>query len=460
MEKLCSLINTYLMEEMDYSALALSEYVYRREKTNATTMLLLKAMYKLSYYERCIETIELNSAMMRIHEARIIYHRCKFLVGKKSKGLLMDAECDEKMVKYPAAEISKKSVRLLFEGLTKEDVKQKEILLEAYRCDNRNLEALLRMKNESLISKKELLVLIDECKDDLMRGIYLEIFYPSFEPDFCFLPFYSPWYGFKLAKQYYKKRKDMLLFNLGVSMVRLYPNSEHSFISLGLFFLMSSNYPEARRCFYKAVQINNKYGRGWLYLGMAYSGMKECESSIACLNIAYKTMIGSYKPSFYLATEYHRMNNFERASFFYKHALGINPSVQVQEKYISLLIYYEYYPEALSYLAAQKNSLLGLLRVYCNLFLGKVTEAQKHLSTCQIDWRYHATAGFIDHLLNNLDSAADNYNKALLKAHVNLIEELLGLAVENMTCKQNNNVYDYATDLFDNMIPKYSFEVI
>ncbi|KAG5859998.1 hypothetical protein KMI_03g04460 [Encephalitozoon hellem] len=460
MERLCSLISAYLMEEMDCSALALSEHVYREKKTNATIMLLLKSMYKLSCYERCIETIELNSSVMKIHEARVIYYRCKSLTGKKSKGLLASSGCDEELERYPPAEISRRSVRLLFEGLTKEDVKKKEILLEAYRSDNNNLEALLRMKNDCLINKKELLLLIDECKDKHMQDVYMEIFYPCFEPDFYFLPFYSPWYGVKLARQYYKSGKDMLLFNLGASMVRLYPNSEFSFVALGLFFLMSSNYSEARRCFYKAVQINNEYGRGWLYLGMAYSGMKECESSITCLNIAYKTMIGSYKPAFYLAKEYHRMNNFERASFFYKHALGINPSVQVQERYISLLIYYEYYPEALSYLAAQKNSLLGLLRVYCNLFLGKVAEAQKHLSSCQADWRYYATAGFIDHLLNNLDSAADNYNKALLKTHVNLVEELLGLAIENMTCKQNNNVYDYATDLFDNMMPKYSFETI
>ncbi|ADM11614.1 putative cyclosome/anaphase-promoting complex protein [Encephalitozoon intestinalis ATCC 50506] len=460
MERLCSLISAYLIEEMDHSALALSEYVYRRKETDEIIMLLLKSMYRLSYHERCIETIELNSSVMRIHEARVIYYRCKFLTGKKSKDLPTGVECDKEIKGYPPAEISKKSIRLLFEGLTKEDVKKKEILLEAYRCDNNNLEALLRMKNDSLVNNKEFLMLIDECKDKVMKEVYMEVFYPCFEPDFHFLPFYSPWHGVNLAKKYYRSGKDILLFNLGVSMVRLYPNSEHSFAALGLFFLMSLNYPEARRCFYKAAQINNEYGRGWLYLGMAYSGMKECESSITCLKIAHKAMIGSYKPSFYLAIEYHRMNNFERASFFYKHALGINPSVQVQERYISLLIYYEYYPEALSYLAAQKNNLLGLLRVYCNLFLGKVTEAQKHLSVCKVDWRYYATAGFIDHLLNNLDSAADNYSKALLKTHVNLVEELLGLAVENMTCKQTNNVYDYATDLFDNMMPKYSFETI
>lgn len=243
-------------------------------------------------------------------------------------------------------------------------------------------------------------------------------------------------------------------------MFKLYPNSEFSFLTLGLSFLLSSNYSEARRCFYKAVQINNRYGRGWLYLGMAYSGMKECESSISCLNMSQKTMIGSYKPSFYLAVEYHRINNFERASFFYKQALRMSPGIEVQERYIALLIYYEYYTEALSYLATQKSNLLGLLRVYCNLFLGKVNEAQKHLSACHPDWRYYATAGFIDHLMNKLDSAADNYSKALLKTHVNLIEELLGLTVENMSCKQSNNVYDYATDLFDNMTPKYSFEIV
>lgn len=460
MQKLFSLAGAYLAEEMNLSALALSEYIYRREKRRTALVLLLRSLYRLSCYERCIETIELNGSAMRMHEVRVIYHKSRSAVGRKSKAPLEGFECDEEVEEYVPVEISRRSIGLLFEAMTKEDTQRREMLLSAYRCDTHNLEALLRMKNESLISRRELVGLIDECVEEPMRKVYGEVFYPCFEPDLCLLPFYSPWYGLQLGKRYYKDRKDTLLFNLGVSMVKLYPSSEVSFATLGLFFLMSSNYAEARRCFYKAVQINAEYGRGWMLLGMAYSGMKECESSITCLNMAHKMMVGSYKPSFYLAVEYHRMNNFERASFFYKQALAITPSITVQERYISLLIYYEYYPEAQSYLAAQKTGLLGLLRVYCSLFLGKVADAQKYLAVCQPDWRYYATAGFIDHLMNKLDSAADNYSKALLKTHVNLVEELLGLAVENMACKQTNNVYDYATDLFDNVTPKYSFEVI
>lgn len=459
MEKLYSLANTYLQEEMCCSSLALSEYVYRKNKTSEGLLLLLKSLCKLSYYERCIEIIELDSSITKLHDARIIYYKCKSLVQKETRNIAISAG-SEKAVEYTTLPINQKSVELFFKGLTKEDIKRKEILLEAYECDYHNLEALLRMKGEDLISKKELVKLIEKCEDEHIGMVYMEILYPNFEVDFYFLPFYSPCYGLALGKQHYRFKRSLPLFNLGVAMFKLYPNSEFSFAALGLFFLLSANYSEARRCFYRSVQINSKYGRGWLYLGIAYSGMKECESSISCLNIAHKLMIGSFKPSFYLAVEYHRMNNFERASFFYKQALKMNPSIQVQEKYISLLIYYEYYTEALSYLAAQKNDLLGFLRVYCNLFLGKVSEAQKCLSKCPIDWRYYATAGFIDHLMNKLDSAADNYNKALLKTHVNLIEELLGLAVENMTCKQSNNVYDYATDLFDSMTPKYSFEVV
>lgn len=459
MEKLYSLVNTYLMEEMNHSSLLLSEYIYRKNKTTTALVLLLKSMYRSSYYERCVETIELNEFITKIHGTRVIYYKCKSMMENRTKNIAMSADVEE-VEEHPTFSIKKRSVELFFESLTKEDIRRKEILLQAYSCDYHNLEALVRMSAEDLVSEMELLRLIEDCSDKYIKEVYMDIFRPRFELDLYCLSFYSPWYGIFLAKQHYRDKKHLLLFNLGVSMLKLYPNSEYSFVTLGLFFMLSANYSEARRCFYKVVQINAKYGRGWLYLGMAYSGMKECESGISCLNMANKLMIGSFKPSFYLAVEYHRMNNFERASFFYKQALGMGPSSQVQERYISLLIYYEYYTEALSYLAAQKNESLSLLRVYCNLFLGKIAEAQKHLSMCPTDWRYYATAGFIDHLMNKLDSAADNYNKALLKSHVNLVEELLGLAVENMTCKQSNNVYDYATDLFDSMTLKYSFEVI
>lgn len=455
MERLYSLANAFLDKDMLYASLALSEYMYRRDRAEAALVLLLKSMCSLGYHERCIEVIEANSSITRIHDVRVIYYKCKSLVEKTARCISISTD-SENMEMHSAASISQKSIELFFKALTREDVKRREMLLEAYGCDHHNLEALLRMKSEDLISKRDLLKLVESCGDEQLREVYAEIFRCAEDCE----PFYSPWRGLSFAKQHYKNRKSLPLFNLGVSMFKQYPNSEFSFAVLGLFFLLSLNFAEARRCFYKAVQINSKYGRGWLYLGIAYSGMKECESSISCLNMAHKLMIGSFKPSFYLAVEYHRMNNFERASFFYKQALKISPAIQVQERYISLLIYYEYYTEALSYLAAQKDNLLGFLRVYCNLFLGKVSEAQKHLAKCPTDWRYYATAGFIDHLMNKLDSAADNYNRALLKTHVNLIEELLGLAVENMACKQTNNVYDYATDLFDNMTSKYCFEVI
>lgn len=459
MEKLYSLIETYLHSGMDHSALVLSEYVYRREGTETALVLLFKSMYRLRYYERCVEMVEGEGSMAEIHDVRIIYYKCKSLVERRTKNIAVSTE-SRRVAGHPLFPIRQKSIELLFNGLTKEDIRRKEMLLEAYACDHHNLEALLRMRSEDLGSKREVLRLVEGCEDEQMREVYMEIFCPGLETGLYLPSFYSPWYGLVLGKQYYRDKKSLPLFNLGVCMFRLYPSSELSFVTLGLFFLLSSNYTEARRCFYKAVQINSRYGRGWLYLGIAYSGMKECESSVSCLNMAHKLMVGSFKPSFYLAVEYHRMNNFERASFFYKQALKMDPSILVQERYISLLIYYEYYTEALSYLAAQKNSLLGLLRVYCHLFLGKVSEAQKHLSACPTDWRYYATAGFIDHLMNRLDSAADNYNKALLKTHVNLVEELLGLAVENMARKQSNNVYDYATDLFDTMTQKYSFDIV
>ncbi|TBU18530.1 hypothetical protein CWI42_060120 [Ordospora colligata] len=476
--KLYSLVNSYLNEEMHCSALALSEYIYTRDKSDIALIMLLRSLYAMCCYERCMEIIELNDSLMKYSHVKIIYYKCKYSTKKKNteygqigKGIveneIEDKKCNEMheslnnpLVKYSTEHISKTSVCLLFEGLTKDDVRRKEILLEAYRNDSYNIEALIRMKNEGIIDKKELNYLVDQCNDLFIRDVYKAIFYPYFEPDFYSLAFYSPWYGLKEAKRYYKSGKETLLFNLGICMVKKYPGSEFSFISLGLFFLMTQNYQEARRCFYKAVQINSEYGRGWMYLGMAYSGMKECESSISCLKIAHKKMIGSYKPSLYLAVEYHRMNNFERASVFYKQALKINPVIQVQERYIALLIYYEYYAEALEHLHAQSNNVLDLLRVYCNLFLGKVNEAQKHLLACKTDWKYYATAGFIDHLTNKLESAASNYNKALLKNHISLIEELLGLAVENIACKQNNNVYDYASDLFDCITPKCSFEIV
>jgi anaphase-promoting complex subunit 6 len=460
MRKLYSLIASYLQEELHWSSLLLSEYVYRTDKSITASVLLLRSLYGLSLYDRCVEIIERNTELARIREVRTIYYKSKSRASNSTRCIALGPAGEEKIECQEPVNIRHGSIELYWEALTKEDSRRRDMLVEAYASDTYNLEALATLKREGLMSRKELEKLIETCEDKDMVSVYERVFNPVFDVDFYFLPFYCPWSGLLLARRYYGEKKSMELFNLGISMYRLYPTSEHSFASLGLHFLLEENFGEARRCFYRAVQINDKFGTGWLYLGIAYAGMKEGENCISCLNVAIKLMIGSFKPAFYLALQYHRMNNFERASYFYKQALRLNPAMQVQEKYISLLIYYEYYAEALSYLATQKSSVLGLLRVYCNLFLGKVAEAQKHLMSCATDWRYYATAGFIDHLMNRLDSAADNYNKALLRSHVNVVDELLGLAVENITCKQDNNVYDYASDLFNNITSSYSFDVV
>jgi anaphase-promoting complex subunit 6 len=460
MKKLYSLISSYLEEELYWSSLALSEYVYRTDKSVAASMQLLRSMYKLSLHDRCVETIERNPELARVCEIRIIYHKSKSRASNKTRGMELGPVSGEKIESHEPIGIKHRSIELYWEALTKEENKRRDMLVEAYVCDTCNMEALGMLKMEGLISGRELGKLIESCEDKEVAAVYGDVFNPVFEVDFYFLSFYCPWNGLLLAQRYYKDRKGLELFNLGISMYRLYPGSEYSFASLGLYFMLEASFGEARRCFYRAVQINSKFGTGWLYLGIAYAGMKEGENCISCLNVAVKLMMGSFKPAFYLALQYHKMNNFERASHFYKQALRLDPTVQVQERYISLLIYYEYYAEALSYLATQRSPALGLLRVYCNLFLGKVAEAQKHLSSCEADWRYYATAGFIDHLMNKLDSAADNYNKALLRSHVGIVDELLGLAVENITCKQDNNVYDYASDLFNNITSAHSFDVI
>lgn len=126
-------------------------------------------------------------------------------------------------------------------------------------------------------------------------------------------------------------------------------------------------------------------------------------------------------------------------------------------RYATLLIYYEYYGDALKLLSKIVNiseyyQIYNLLVKFAFLFTGDLDRAEIFLEKCEKNWRYLANKGFIKHLRFNIEDAANIYTDALVQHGRSwIIKDLLKLTVEMEEKRAENAIYEYANDLFDSM---------
>lgn len=496
-----------LENDLNWSSILLSEHLYRSSKHNETLLILLKGLYKINCDTRIVKLIEDNGHLMDDSGLKILYYKAKYRLGDKERARVMDStisklisdtrSSSDKKTKFSgtsenifntgngdkalivetntadlecSVEIKSKSIELFFEAMTKPDVIKKKLLIESFESDNQNLESLFYLLKDDLITKKELKRILEKTSEAIKQiffdiffgfeGCKMENLFTAYRSCFYELPFYNPFYIFTYSKDLYHKGKKQLLFNLSFASLKLYPNSIYTYLSLGLYFLLLNDFSEAKKCLLKGAEIE-KNGYLFLYLGICYSGLRECENAVSCFNLSHRILIGSWKPVYYLACEHQKMTNYDRATYYFKEGLKLERNAKIQEKYVSLLVFCEYYEEALSYLASQNNPKHFLLRVYCLLFKGKINDSKIFLNQCEKDWKYYATAAYIEHLLNNLEKAADLYSRSLLIHNETIIEDLMSLVIENQASKTENDVYKYCTELFDNLFSKFvEFDVV
>ncbi|KAK6089626.1 hypothetical protein P3W45_001392 [Vairimorpha bombi] len=285
--------------------------------------------------------------------------------------------------------INKESVELLFISLTKKDILRKDLLIQAFQIDPNNLECLYYLIKEDLVQEKEVRTLLEDCH---LKNVYLEIFYPV-------------------------------------------------------------NYEEAKRILLKCLDFDKSDGHVYLYLGISYSRLRECEKSLICFNISNKKMVCTWKTYYYLSCEYQKMTNFDKARLYYKEGLSIDRNIKIQEGFVSLLIFCEDYKEALSYISSiirskesEKSNNIYLLKCYCHLFLGNINESNNALYMCEKDYKYYCTKGYIEHLTNNVEKACDFYNKSLLLNNSQVVEDLMSCAIRR---NKENDVYNLCTEIFE-----------
>lgn len=308
----------------------------------------------------------------------------------------------------------------------------------------------------------------------------------------------------------YKNRQLDELFRAAVRNVEHFPESEFSYEALGLYYLAKERYREARGCFLKTVEINKYFGMGHLYCGIIQSILRETEKAVPMLSTAYSIMDGSYLPAYFLAYEYQQMNNFSKAKYYYKNCVGTieadiaarsadtgadegpappagqeedsphpesadfcakksktgaagGPSrgagafagrcsraeAEIISSAVYCLINNEDYDLAMEYLDA--FGIRNLLRVYCLLFTGALEEAKDAIAGCKRDCFYHASRGYLLHLVDDFEGAVKEYEKCAAHRKIQVVENLMAMVLENMAGAESNHAFDYSNCLFDSL---------
>ncbi|KAG0418943.1 Anaphase-promoting complex subunit cut9 [Dictyocoela roeselum] len=449
-------------EEFYFSALAFLEHI------DGDIRLLIICLYRLGYTKKIIPLINRYPELLEIYEIKRIYlSLCKpsSLVFGKSQRTLPEVKD-----RLEIESLEKYLIGKLYIG-----EERKKLYSEAFVLDERNFEALMSLHREMLITEDEAHKLILNMKNKDLAVIYKSILYEggddfidisrSIGQNSAFsiskfstthfnsyslapeenLNFFSPFFGEKIGAKLLKENKKESLFRLGVYMVDSF-DSEISYLTLGYHYLVDNNFKEAKKCFYTALKRNENYSIAWLYLGISYSGLKECENAISSFSTAEKHMICSYKPSFYLAYEYHRMNNYEKAYINYENAIKIKNTPEIAYRYAVFLIYYEKFDLAYEMVIdLPYEEIKRLLLAFIYFYTDKLEKAKAILKGD--DWRTVAFKGFLYHLNNNYSRAIEMYSEVLVSHDCTVVKDLLAICGSNYTASPA----EYASDLFEAM---------
>lgn len=459
---MCDALETlgcYISEGFYWSALLLGEHLYDKEPSAKVLHIIVEAMFCLEFYERCIDVIESNDELQEYYEMCKIYlQSISRATGNKGRkptcSINVLIEKPKKRRRFSSSCISQESVIKFYESRCMEDPQKH--LVDSFLKDPRNLEALFFLKVNSLMNDQELVGILSQSNVRWCEEHFHTILFSKRSLRHKF----SPTSFLNAAKELYLQRNGVDLFALGIYMIQFYRGCEYSYLILGLYYLYKNNYEESKKCFYKALKINDRFGLGWICLGISYSGLKECINALECFTNAQQQMPGSSLPSLYLGFEYHKMNNLEQAEIWYRKSLSMKRSAIIVQRYSAFLISNEKYNEALELLSYMSSEIenrylrnqasINLLRCFCNLFTGKISHAQTYLSMCEHDWRYFATSGFIKHIQNKAEEASYDYHQALIRTrHNSVVEDLLNHAVDVMAGVEENTAFNYASDLFE-----------
>jgi len=344
MHKTFELACSYMDLEFYWSSLLIGQFT---SESLESYYIIIRSLHGLKFYKKIQNLIERSPHLLSYYEINIIYVKSGFettieptisILDQSAAGL--PASCtktastsnlphdnthSEPSKNSSGDAIKRKSLELFYKAKFKRSNLRKKYFIDSFTADTCNIESLIYLYKESLCMRYELLFYISQIPIEEIRDIMNALINNNFDMDCIYCPLLLFSYSLNIIHGSEKNLSFSLanIFRISTKMSGQFSSCEFIYSSLGLYYIYKGKYKEALRCFHKSIEINEEYGVGYLYLGVAYSFLKETEPSIRALDISSSIMDSSYLPSYYLAYEYQLMNNLSKAKYHYKNCLEL-----------------------------------------------------------------------------------------------------------------------------------------
>ncbi|KAF8510783.1 hypothetical protein JB92DRAFT_2938245 [Gautieria morchelliformis] len=238
------------------------------------------------------------------------------------------------------------------------------------------------------------------------------------------------------------------LFMLAHELVEKEPEAAISWYTVGVWYLTSRKWGEARKYFSKTSLMDPRFGPAWIAFGHTFAIEGEHDHAITAYSTSARLFQGSHLPLLYVGMEHLCLSNLNYAGEALGAAYQMCDSDPLLINELGVLAYHrreyaracELFTTALKQAQVNQGSKHVWATTYVNLGsacrkTGRLAEAKNHyLKVLEIEPR-HAPAlaflGMVHHLLNQIDQAIVRYHEALsidpLNSHA---LDLLNLALE------------------------------
>ncbi|KAG8899259.1 anaphase promoting complex subunit cdc16, partial [Tulasnella sp. 403] len=239
------------------------------------------------------------------------------------------------------------------------------------------------------------------------------------------------------------------LFLLAHELVDKEPDSPVSWYAVGVYYLLTRKFLDARKFFSKANLMDPRFGPAWIGFAHSYSYEGEHDHAIVAYSTAARLFPGSmHLPALFLGMEYLQINNLALAGEYFDMAYSICDSDPLLHNERGVLAFHEKrYQEAANHLeraidlaahvhgpdAIWATTYLNLGQAYRKL--GRFDEAKRAYNrVITLNPRHaqgYACLGIISHIMGDYDEAIRFYHESLAidPLETNTID-LLNLALE------------------------------
>ncbi|CAD7705302.1 unnamed protein product [Ostreobium quekettii] len=104
------------------------------------------------------------------------------------------------------------------------------------------------------------------------------------------------------------------------------PESALSWYAIGVYYMCTEQFENARRYFGRANSIDRWFAPAWVGFGNAFAAQDESDQAMAAYRTAYRCFPGLHLPLIYMGMEYMRMNNLNLAQRMFMNALDLCPT--------------------------------------------------------------------------------------------------------------------------------------